>query len=194
MSVPIRIEHPGGGAVELLVCTRNISAGGLAFLHGGYVHRGSRCTVLLPTLDGRRQALVGTVAGGRLVEGRIHEFGVAFEQKVDPSRFVQPDVIADIVKDELTEARAKEQQEFFARVGHAGVQLAKVVEPPRLIMARSVCRELSDRSRRLGFETLAAAAEATLAGLEASASVARSAGLLVRLRRMCELVAQRSLD
>lgn len=96
--VPLVVEHPGGGGAWLLVCARNLSAGGLAFIHGGFLHVGSRCRLLLHRLNGERELIGGEVVNCRHLEGALHEFSVRFEHKIKLSEFV----------DELKPAAASE--------------------------------------------------------------------------------------
>src|SRR5688572_26628713 len=85
----LTVEHPGGGVSRLMVCARNLSAGGLGFIHGGYLHKGSRCKVMLRGLDGNMHPIAGQIVSCRHVEGVTHEIGLQFERKIDPTRFVE---------------------------------------------------------------------------------------------------------
>jgi CheY-like chemotaxis protein/HPt (histidine-containing phosphotransfer) domain-containing protein len=84
----LTVEHPAGGTSRLMVCARNLSAGGLGFLHGGYLHKGSRCKVLLRALDGQVHPVNGQIVSCRHVEGVLHEIGLQFERRIDPTKFV----------------------------------------------------------------------------------------------------------
>ncbi len=99
VEVPLVVEHPGGGGAWLLVCARNISAGGLAFIHGGFLHVGSRCRMLLHRLNGERELIGGEIVNCRHVEGALHEFSVRFEHKIEPSEFVDELKPADASED-----------------------------------------------------------------------------------------------
>lgn len=85
--VPFTIQTYGGGTSEFLVSTRNLSRGGVSVLHGGFVHPGTECRVVLRTLDGERHALEGKVVQCRFIEGRIHEIGVKFSSLIDLGMF-----------------------------------------------------------------------------------------------------------
>ena len=87
VEVPLVVEHPGGGGAWLLVCARNLSAGGLAFIHGGFLHVGSRCRLLLHRLNGERELIGGEIVNCRHVEGALHEFSVRFDRKIELSEF-----------------------------------------------------------------------------------------------------------
>ncbi|MBT8485001.1 MAG: response regulator [Phycisphaerales bacterium] len=83
--IPLAIDHPEGGTSRFLVFGRNISRNGLSVLHGGYVHPGSECHVMLAQVDGDKLAVTGVVRHCRLVAGSCHEIGVQFHQEVDPA-------------------------------------------------------------------------------------------------------------
>lgn len=89
--IGVTVEHPGGGVSRYLVCARNISAGGLSFLHGGFLHPGARCRLSLVRLDGGDEPIDGTIASCRLVEGRVHEIGLRFDRQIDPTLYLRFD-------------------------------------------------------------------------------------------------------
>lgn len=85
----IRVYQPGGWISQLIVVPRNISKGGLGFLHGGYVHAGAVCIVKLRRLDGRE-----VIAGGQVVRccclcGPVHDIGVSFDRNIEVAEFVE---------------------------------------------------------------------------------------------------------
>lgn len=86
--VPICIEHPDGGKSYILVFARNISNGGLSFLHGGFIHTNSRCTIILKSLEGELVGLSAGVRHCRLIQGSCHEVGIKFSQEIDVSHFI----------------------------------------------------------------------------------------------------------
>lgn len=86
--IPICIEHPDGGKSYVLVFARNISNGGLSFLHGGFLHTNSRCTIILKTLDGELVGLSAGVRHCRLIQGSCHEVGIKFAQEIDVGQFL----------------------------------------------------------------------------------------------------------
>ena len=83
--IAVLVQHPGGGTGRYLVCARNISAGGLSCIHGGYIHPGSECKVVLPQRDGHPFAVDGVIVHCRHVQGSYHEVGVQFVEEIDPS-------------------------------------------------------------------------------------------------------------
>lgn len=82
----VHMQQPGSSiVVPYLVATRNISEGGLAFLHGGFVHPGTRCMAQLITTYGTWDDMPGEVIDCRYQQGNVHEVVMKFEREVDPS-------------------------------------------------------------------------------------------------------------
>ncbi len=79
------VQHPGGGGGRFLVCARNISASGLSLIHGGYLHPGTECRLLLARADGSPMALSGEVVHCRHIGGHHHELVIRFLNELDPN-------------------------------------------------------------------------------------------------------------
>lgn len=73
------------------VPTMDLSEGGLGFLHGMYVYPGTRCDILLTTLDGRTEITPGKVARCEVAQGTTHQIGVQFDEPIDVGRFLSAD-------------------------------------------------------------------------------------------------------
>jgi hypothetical protein len=86
--VIVRVEHLAGGTSDLPVSSRNLSSGGIGFLHGAYMHIGSKCLVVLITKNKEVVQMHGAVVMCRHLEGLVHEIGVQFEGRILPERFV----------------------------------------------------------------------------------------------------------
>ncbi len=86
--VRLKVAHPDGEVAKFLVCCRNISTGGISFLHGGFLYPGSRCEFTLPTVWGGEEVIFGKVATCRHIEKQTHEFGVTFDSMIDRRRFI----------------------------------------------------------------------------------------------------------
>ena len=86
--VIVRVEHLGGGTSDLLVSSRNLSSGGIGFLHGAFMHMGSKCLVVLVAKNSDVVQLRGAVVMCRHVEGLVHEIGVQFDRRIQPERFI----------------------------------------------------------------------------------------------------------
>lgn len=82
------VSHPGGNRVRFIVRTRDLSASGIGFFHGQFLHAGSRCTIYLNRSDGKQQPLIGTVRRCEHVNGKTHEIGVEFDKLIEPSDFL----------------------------------------------------------------------------------------------------------
>lgn len=84
----IHMQHPGSSnPVAYQVRTRNLGSQGLSFLHGGFVHPGTRCLVELTTAYGTWNYVTGITLRCRFVEANLHEVAVRFEQVVDPASY-----------------------------------------------------------------------------------------------------------
>lgn len=77
-----------GNTRHYVVAPRNISAGGVAMLHGGFVHPGTKCIVSMRCMDRSVQSISGQVARCSHLRGHLHDLGVRFNERVDPERFV----------------------------------------------------------------------------------------------------------
>lgn len=87
--IEVTVEHPAGGVSRLLLCSRNLSPGGIAFIHGGFIYPRSRAKLMLIRLDGQVQLITGTFVSCRHVQGLLHEIGLKFDKRIDPRQFVR---------------------------------------------------------------------------------------------------------
>lgn len=88
-NVPIAVEAYGGELSKFLVSTRNISKGGLSFIHGGFLYPGNACHLVLTTLDNQKVPIVGEIVVCRYVSGRVHEVSIRFKHDIDPGLFCE---------------------------------------------------------------------------------------------------------
>ncbi|HED53040.1 MAG TPA: response regulator [Phycisphaerales bacterium] len=88
--IPIRVRMPDGTNGKYLVCARNISAGGMAFLHGGFLYPGLHLEAILTMLTGDATLVRGTIVQCRHIAGRLHEIGVKFESKINIKAYCEP--------------------------------------------------------------------------------------------------------
>ena len=77
----------GGRQRRLLTAPRDLSAGGMCVLHGGFIHPGVACIVHLKTVNGEETTIKGQMVRCRHVRGRLHESGICFASKIQPERF-----------------------------------------------------------------------------------------------------------
>jgi len=89
----VRIDVLGGGRVSstLHYACRNLSSGGLSFLHSTFMHNGTRCIVHLPRLAGDTVPTAGTVVRCRHYRGHVHEVAVTFDQPIELGRHINLD-------------------------------------------------------------------------------------------------------
>ncbi len=89
----VHVQQPGAAeSAAYQAATRNLSAGGVAFLHGGFVHKNSKCVVQLISTHGAWENVPGTVAGCEHVQGLIHEVRIRFEREIDVGQYC-PDAV-----------------------------------------------------------------------------------------------------
>lgn len=93
--------------VSFLVPGRNISAEGLAFLHGGFVSPRSRCLLQLVTSDGTWSNVNAVVTQCEVVEGGVHDVRVRFDHAIDPGVYCAEAVRSRVllVEDDASIAR-----------------------------------------------------------------------------------------
>lgn len=89
----IRVVHPGGNATSHLVRTRNVSIGGLGFIHSSFLYPNTPCHLAMRTIHGESVAVPGRILWCRHVSGRSHELGVRFGRLLEIKEFVPADVI-----------------------------------------------------------------------------------------------------
>ncbi|MEM7626988.1 MAG: PilZ domain-containing protein [Planctomycetota bacterium] len=91
----LRVQHPGGTATSHLVRSRNLSRGGVGFLHGQFLYPNTVCYVVIPTRWGENVILPGRVSWCRHVSGQTHEVGMRFDQVIQVDEFLDPAASTD---------------------------------------------------------------------------------------------------
>jgi DNA-binding response OmpR family regulator len=86
--IEVWVQHPGGNVARLSVTGSNLSAGGIAFHHRGFLYDNTPCKVVLPTLVGGKQEIHGRIVRCTHLNGQLHEVGVSFSRRVDPRHFM----------------------------------------------------------------------------------------------------------
>ena len=84
----MRVMHADGRNATHVVRTRNLSVGGLALVHGGYLYNGTRCAVIMQNRHGEGVALAGTVVWARLLQGQSHEIGLSFDTTIEIAEYI----------------------------------------------------------------------------------------------------------
>ncbi|MEM1109788.1 MAG: PilZ domain-containing protein [Planctomycetota bacterium] len=93
--VALRIVHPSGNKTSHLVRSRNLSVGGMSFIHLSFLYPGTACHVALQTRHGESVAFSGKVVWCRHVSGQSHEVGFRFDQLIELDEFVDPEAIKE---------------------------------------------------------------------------------------------------
>ena len=78
-AVIVKIEPHGLSPKQFVVPIRNISEGGVAFLHNTMLHLGTHCTIYVLLGKGRSFKTTGRVVRCRHLYGMIHEVGLKFD-------------------------------------------------------------------------------------------------------------------
>jgi len=71
-----------------IAAPRTISVGGLGFLHGGFVHVGTPCSVTLRDLSGEARSIAGKVVRCSHITRNLHDIGVRFDHDINPADFI----------------------------------------------------------------------------------------------------------
>lgn len=84
----VEFRQPEEPPRTFLVAPRNISVGGISFLHGSFVYGGTECVVNLQKRNGLSMQMRGRVARCRCIHGRVHEIGIAFAAPIEIDEYV----------------------------------------------------------------------------------------------------------
>jgi hypothetical protein len=77
-----------GFQFQFIVRPRNLSAGGISVLHGGFLYAGTACTILLRTIAGKPASAEGKIVRCRCIRGRAHELNIHFDQPIEIENYV----------------------------------------------------------------------------------------------------------
>jgi len=75
----VKLTHPTGLVVDLVVVPRDISRRGISFLHGSFVHIGTRCVLNLQSVSGEQINVSGSVLRCHYLTSGVHEVTVKFD-------------------------------------------------------------------------------------------------------------------
>jgi hypothetical protein len=92
--IPIVLRHKDKADKRAIVCTRNVSRGGVGLVHGSFVHPGTTAEVYLPLLDETWLRTTGTIVFCRHLTNKLHELGCRFNEPVPLEMIVDPDAVA----------------------------------------------------------------------------------------------------
>lgn len=199
--IEMRVTHPGESSEVFRVRPRNLSGTGLGLLHGGFLHPGSACEVMMISQDGDLVGVSGVVVRCRHVEGRVHDIGIRFEEKLDLSMFeVEPEPDPDEypgrgaggellrLESELWTNRAIRQMlpSYVDRLKAMVLQLVQSLRARRSTDAISLCAELQLLARTSGYPSIAEQAGDLHARVCRGESIEQWRGGLIRLAALCD--------
>ncbi len=93
----VTVTQPGGSKATFDVMARSLDTHSLSFLHGGYLHLGSECTLQLITMDNAWQTVTAVVAECHHLGGRLHEVTARLLQPVDVDEFVSAPLSGNVL-------------------------------------------------------------------------------------------------
>lgn len=84
----IHLQQPGDAEKATYSApTRTLHKQHLRFIHGGFVHPGSRCLAQLISQHGSWENVQATVSECTHLQGAMHEIEIRFDYEIDPSMF-----------------------------------------------------------------------------------------------------------
>lgn len=90
--IAVAIKRHGGEWGKYVVRSRDLSSGGIGFIHGAYIHIGTECRVVLKDRRGQVVCLDGVVRQCKLLSGTVHDIGVQFSKPIDLDDFTSAEV------------------------------------------------------------------------------------------------------
>ncbi len=83
--------HQGGGVKGLFrAYARDLSATGMGFLFGGFLHQKTVIDVQLVTTMGETRSIRGKVSWCQHISGKLHGIGLEFVTPIEPRTFIDP--------------------------------------------------------------------------------------------------------
>lgn len=85
----LTLFREAGPSQTFVVAPRNLSAQGVAIIHGGYIHAKTRCIVSIKRVDGKIAHIHGSVVRCSHIKAQLHDIGIKFDSTIDPEGFVE---------------------------------------------------------------------------------------------------------
>ncbi len=104
---------------KYIVRSRDLSEGGIGFLHGSYVYEGTACRVILKKKNGEVMCLDGVVKHCNHISGTVHKIGVQFNEPIDLCQFTDAMGQADPIPDDSQGLEAASDAEESENTGEA---------------------------------------------------------------------------
>lgn len=159
--VPFTAQLITGGSGRFVTSARNLSVDGAALLHGAYLHAGTGCRLVLTDAKGVGKVVTGRVVWCRHLSRRLHEFGVAFHEKLDLDQFCPPDARESVG---VSAAEQKVYEEKLQLSGNVLLLTADDAERKTLhdalagagvsVVAVNAMGQALDQLRRLSFDVM----------------------------------------
>ncbi len=89
--IAVAIQRPDGEWAKYAVRSRDLSPGGIGFIHGAFIYSGCACRVILKDSHDRVVCLDGSIKRCELVDGNAHHIGVQFEEPINLADFIRND-------------------------------------------------------------------------------------------------------
>lgn len=101
--IPVVLFQHQGTRSAITVISRNLSRGGMSFIHGSYVHTDLPVVVVLKNQSGIDVQITGRVVRCRHLERHLHEVGVRFNAPVNVHDFLPVDLVGAQFSLEVTD-------------------------------------------------------------------------------------------
>jgi CheY-like chemotaxis protein/HPt (histidine-containing phosphotransfer) domain-containing protein len=116
-ALKVHFQYLGSATtVPFWVSGRRLSAKRVTFLHGGYVHVGTRCVAQLITSYGTWADVRATVTACRFLESNVHEVVAAFDSEINPAVYCPDAVETSVLLVEDSPMMAKLAQHYLERL------------------------------------------------------------------------------
>jgi CheY-like chemotaxis protein len=116
-SCVVQLKSSGiSSTTSYLVPTRDLSAGGMSFIHGGFVYPGTPCVVQLISKFGTWKQVESKVIRCTFVSGSVHEIGVHFNTEINPSEFCSQAVKTRILLAEDDQPLAETAKQLLSQL------------------------------------------------------------------------------
>lgn len=78
----LELKHPSGGEARFIIYPLDISTGGMAILHGSFIHPKSKVRIRLSLPGGDKLPIEGLVTHCHYLRGKAHVVGVGFTRPI----------------------------------------------------------------------------------------------------------------
>jgi hypothetical protein len=179
--VPAEMKGLNGATARLKIYPVDISASGMCFIVGMYLHHGTECSLTLHLPDGEMMRVVGHSESCEFLKDRAHEVFLHFTQPLDMALLQMSDVGAALVPGPVPHLGHAADRHSIGATHDSGVLPDQMADRAALVEIKALKDEL-----RVSFEKFASrvdaltsnAADADRSAVDSSApqSMIRAAG------------------